>query len=201
MKAFSRVLIAAGLVTATIGGGMGLAAWVGQRVWQEEARTGWTAELLHAGVAEGRQELTRLTFPAQGAEFIVWEGASKKNLLYGPARVEGSAIPGGNGNCIIAAHRDTHFRMLRDVRKDQEILLTRDGRVYRYRITGLHIVKAADTRYYGPAATPTLTLVTCYPFSFLGHAPKRYIVQAQLLEPPQSGSPQAFSEPEARSSQ
>lgn len=186
MKAFPLVLTAAGLVTAMIGAGMGLAAWVGQA----EARTEWNAQLtdegVSAGAADGRQELTRLSFPAQGAEFIVWEGATKKNLLYGPARVAGSAVPGRNGNCIIAAHRDTHFRMLRDVRKDQDILLARDGRVYRYRITGLHIVKAADTRYYGPANRPTLTLVTCYPFSFLGHAPKRFIVQAQLLESPQS---------------
>jgi len=182
MKALPLVLTVAGVATTLVGGGLGMAAWFGQ----EEARTEWTAQLTDVGNAGGQQELTRLTFPAQGAEFIVWEGATKKNLLFGPARVDGSAIPGASGNCIIAAHRDTHFRMLRDVRKDDDILLARDGRVYRYRITGMHIVKAADTRYYGPSATPTLTLVTCYPFSFLGHAPKRYIVQAQLLEPQQS---------------
>lgn len=183
MRVLPLAVTAAGLVTALIGGAMGLAAWVGQ----EEARTEWTAQLrTDARDAAGRQELTRLTFPAQGAEFIVWEGATQKNLLYGPARVAGSAVPGANGNCIIAAHRDTHFRMLRDVRKDQDIVLARDGREYRYRINGLHIVKAADTRYYGPTDMPTLTLVTCYPFSFLGHAPKRFIVQAQLLEPPPS---------------
>jgi len=183
MRALPLAITAAGLITAIAGGAMGLAAWVGQ----EEARTEWTAaQSTDVRDAATRQELTRLTFPAQGAEFIVWEGATQKNLLYGPARVEGSAVPGTNGNCIIAAHRDTHFRMLRDVRKDQDILLARNGRVYRYRITGLHIVKAADTRYYGPAPTPTLTLVTCYPFSFLGHAPKRFIVQAQLVEPSQS---------------
>jgi len=127
------------------------------------------------------QELTRLSLPTQGAEFFVWEGATKKNLLFGPARVAESAIPGGNGNCIIAAHRDTHFRILREVRKDDPIVVEHGGHTFRYRIIGLHIVPPSDKTYYRPTSGPTLTLVTCYPFSYLGRAPKRFIVRAELM--------------------
>ncbi|MEO8593890.1 MAG: class D sortase [Candidatus Solibacter sp.] len=173
-------LMGIGLGTALVGAVLGLAAWQGQSAGRIDWELETQVQIADAGAAGERQELTRLTFPDQGAQFIVWEGATKKNLLYGPARVAGSAVPGGKGNCIIAAHRDTHFRILREVKKDQDILLERNGRSFHYRITGLHIVGASDKRYYGPAVTPTLTLVTCYPFSYLGKAPKRFIVQAQL---------------------
>jgi len=179
MRGAALVLLSAGVGTALVGAALGIAAWQGQ----DAARVEWEAQATDESPSDARQELTRLSFPVQGAEFFVWEGASKKNLLFGPARVAESGTPGCNGNCIIAAHRDTHFRILRDVRKDQPILVEHAGRIYRYRITALHIVGAADKTYYRATSSPTLTLVTCYPFSYLGRAPKRFIVQAELLAP------------------
>jgi len=156
--------------------------WVARR-GQDAARQDWAAQTNGERPADNRQELTRLSLPEQGAEFFVSEGATRSHLLLGPARVAQSALPGSNGNCIIAAHRDTHFRILRDVRKNQAIVVEHGGQVFRYRITGLHIVSAANNTYYRPTVRPTLTLVTCYPFVYVGTAPKRFIVQAELLAP------------------
>jgi len=179
MKRAALVLLGAGVGTALVGAVLAVIAWRGQDAAQIE----WESQASDKVTADPRQELTRLSFPSQGAEFYVWEGATKKNLLFGPARVAQSSMPGATGNCIIAAHRDTHFRMLKDVKKDQPIVLEHGGRTYRYRITALHIVGAADNTYYRPTRGPVLTLVTCYPFSYLGRAPKRFIVQAELLAP------------------
>uniref|UniRef100_Q022W4 Sortase family protein n=1 Tax=Solibacter usitatus (strain Ellin6076) TaxID=234267 RepID=Q022W4_SOLUE len=172
-------LLLLGAATCLLGAVLGVLAWTGQ----DAARADWEARTEDGRPADAPQELTRLSLPAQGADFFVWEGATKKNLLFGPVHVSESAAPGGNGNCIIAAHRDTHFRILREVRKDEPIVVEHGGHVFRYRITGLHIVSAADKTYYRPTTGPTLTLVTCYPFVYVGRAPKRFIVQAELLTP------------------
>ncbi len=179
MRGPAAVLLCAGVGTALVGAVLGVIAWQGQ----DAARVEWEARGADEGTPDAGQDLTRLSFPLQGAEFFVWEGATRRNLLFGPARVAQSSVPGGNGNCIIAAHRDTHFRMLRNVRKDQAIVLEHAGRTYRYRVTALHIVGADDNTYYRPTTAPVLTLVTCYPFYYLGRAPKRFIVQAELLAP------------------
>jgi sortase A len=176
MRGVGLVLLCAGAGTALVGAVLGVAAWQGQ----DSARAEWEAQASDESPTDSAPQMTRLSFPSQGAEFYVWEGATTKNLLFGPARVAQSSVPGGNGNCIIAAHRDTHFRILKDVKRNQEIVVQRGESVYRYRITALHIVSAADKTYYGPTSGSVLTLVTCYPFSYLGRAPKRFIVQAEL---------------------
>jgi len=156
MRRAGLILLSAGAGTALVGAVLGIVAWQGQ----DAARAEWDAQTTGHIRADTGRELTRLSLPIQGAEFFVWEGATKKNLLFGPARVAASAVPGGNGNCIIAAHRDTHFRILREVRKDEPIVVEHGGEVFRYRIIGLHIVSAADKTYYRPTAGPMLTLVT-----------------------------------------
>ena len=173
------ILASSGVGTVLVGAVLGLASWRGQ----ETARVEWESRAAAEDTANTSHEFTRLTLPSLGAQFIVWEGATRKNLLYGPARVSQSSVPGGNDNCIIAAHRDTHFRVLKDVKKGQPIVMEYGGRTYRYQIKAVHIVDAADTTYYRPTRRPVLTLVTCYPFSYLGRAPKRFIVQAELLAP------------------
>jgi sortase A len=177
MRGVGLILLSAGAGTCLVGAVLGLMAWQGQ----DAARAEWeAARIPDERPVNDRPELTRLSLPMQGAEFFVWEGATRKNLLFGPAHVAKSGEPGGGGNCIIAAHRDTHFRILRDVRKNEPIVVEHGGGVFRYRIVGLHIISATDNSYYGPTVRPTLTLVTCYPFYYLGKAPKRFIVQAEL---------------------
>lgn len=123
--------------------------------------------------------LTLMTFPRLKRDLLVVDGNAASDLLAGPARMTWSSLPGANGNCVIAAHRDTHFGFLKDVRMGDDVVLERGGKAVHYRITYLKVVSPQDKSYYGLSASPILTLVTCFPFHYVGRAPKRYIVRAQ----------------------
>ncbi len=106
----------------------------------------------------------------------------KDALYYGPEWIHGSPAPGRVGNTIIAGHRDTHFRFLKDVKTGDLLQLDYAGQRFRYRIARLRIVDKTDLSVLQPTPTPTLTLVTCYPFYYIGAAPKRFIVSALLQD-------------------
>jgi sortase A len=113
---------------------------------------------------------------------IVLEGTSGAALAFGPGHMPNSAAIGASGTAIVAAHRDTQFRFLKDlVPGDQIVASTADGRRTAFRVVGAHIVRA-DASGLDPADTgPTgarLALVTCYPFNGVLHSPWRYVVIA-----------------------
>jgi sortase A len=124
--------------------------------------------------------LAKLKIPRLGAELYVVEGDGARELRRGPGHLAGSALPGGDGNCIIAGHRDTHFRVLKDIREGDDIVLETQSGQYLYRVKRTHIVAPEDTASLRPTAMPELNLITCYPFYYVGSAPKRFIVEAQL---------------------
>jgi sortase A len=126
-------------------------------------------------------ELFRISFSRQGAAFDVVEGTTKKSLRKGPGHLEGSAMPGGPGNPVIAGHRDTHFRVLKDVAVGDEIRVDMGTHQYVYRIVETRIVPPTDTRPLRASAQPVLTLITCYPFYFIGPAPDRFVVRAEAV--------------------
>ena len=110
------------------------------------------------------------------------EGSDDRTLRRGAGHIEDTPLPGQRGNVGIAGHRDTVFRALRGAKAGDALSLTMPDRVYQYRVTRTLIVKPEDVYVLDPTARPTLTLVTCYPFEFIGHAPKRFIVQAELVD-------------------
>ena len=112
----------------------------------------------------------------------VLEGSDDGTLSRGAGHIEDTPFPGQAGNIGIAGHRDTVFRPLRNIKVGDPLNLTTAERTYRYRISKTLIVGPDDVYVLNPTEQPTLTLVTCYPFEFIGHAPKRYIVQATLAE-------------------
>jgi sortase A len=124
--------------------------------------------------------IAKLVIPRLDAEYYVVEGDGVKQLLRGPGHLRGSAMPGANGNCVIAAHRDTHFRVLKDIRDGDEIVLQTRGGEYTYRVRGTRIVPPSNTKSLRPTSDAELHLVTCYPFYYLGPAPKRFVVEASL---------------------
>ena len=183
MRGVAIGLIIAGAILAMVGVFFRVAAIEGQ----QEAAIGWASTPADSGAAapsKAEQTITRLEFPEQHASYFIRDGANRKSLLLGPARVAWSAAPGSDGNCVIIAHRDTHFRMLKDVRKEDPIIVERGNERYEYRIVSLQITSANDTRMYRATREPTLTLVTCYPFFYLGRAPKRFVVRARLTGQP-----------------
>jgi len=114
-------------------------------------------------------------------KLYVLEGAGKTELSRGPGHLSGTALPGDAGNCIIAGHRDTHFRILSKVELGDTISLESGGRRFEYRVTDRFVVKPSDTSTLAPTTNSSLTLVTCYPFYYVGPAPKRFIVRAELV--------------------
>jgi sortase A len=132
--------------------------------------------------------VAKLSIPRLDATYYVVEGTDARSLDRGPGHLEGSAMPGQSGNCVIAGHRDTHFRLLKDIRDGDEIVLERDGRQFRYRVDGSKIVWPSNTQSLQPTNDAVLHLITCYPFYYLGSAPKRFIVHAALENAPLSAS-------------
>jgi sortase A len=122
----------------------------------------------------------RMTIPRLNTQLYVLEGVGNRELSRGPGHMPGSALPGEIGNCIIAGHRDTHFRVLKDIRKGDDILLDTPRGTYLYRVREASIVSPDDRAPLRETADGRLNLITCYPFFYVGNAPKRFIVEAEL---------------------
>lgn len=136
-----------------------------------------------AGDTVGRIEIPRL-----GVSAIIKAGTDARTLQLAVGHISGTALPGDEGNVGLAAHRDTFFRRLRDIELDDEIRVTTPEGVRRYRVERTHVVEPDDVWVLDPTGYPALTLVTCYPFSYIGSAPQRFIVRAQLAPDPQNAS-------------
>jgi sortase A len=124
--------------------------------------------------------LIRLQIPSIHLDDMVVRGTTYRDLLAGPGLLKGSPLPGDRGNSVLAAHRDTYFRHISDLKQGDTILVRRDGRLYTFRITQRKIVSPDDTSVLAPSRHSILTLVTCYPTYWIGPAPFRLIYQAKL---------------------
>jgi len=127
--------------------------------------------------ALGRIEIPRLRITA-----IVAEGTDAKTLGRAVGHVPSTALPGGPGNCGLAGHRDTFFRGLGGVRANDVIRIVTLERTYTYQVEWSLVVEPRRVDVLDSTATRSLTLVTCYPFAFVGHAPKRFVVRARRVE-------------------
>lgn len=132
---------------------------------------------------KAKLEIARLNLTA-----MVEEGVGQDTLRYAAGHIPGTAQPGQLGNVAIAAHRDTLFRKLRGIRKSDRIALSTLANDFSYEVTSTAIVSPEDISVLAPIpGEKTLTLVTCYPFYYVGPAPKRFIVRArQISEAPAS---------------
>jgi sortase A len=119
-----------------------------------------------------------LKVPRLGISVIVFEGSDQHTLRLGAGHIEHTALPGEPGNLGIAGHRDTFFRSLKDIRRNDRITITTPLGSFEYRVQFTQIVKPTDTSVLAPSSMVSLTLVTCYPFYFVGSAPERFIVRA-----------------------
>jgi sortase A len=134
------------------------------------------APAARAVLADGTVAVLRI--PAINLEVPVRQGTQGSVLLRGAGLVEGSPPPGSNGNIAIAAHRDSFFRGLREVAVGDPILLVTLESTRTYRVTELSVVRPQDVGVLAEIGAPAITLVTCFPFHFVGRAPQRYIVRA-----------------------
>ncbi|MBI2187193.1 MAG: class D sortase [Acidobacteria bacterium] len=122
--------------------------------------------------------LGRIDIPRLGVSAVVRAGTDARTLRLAVGHIPGTAVPGETGNIGLAAHRDTFFRRLRDIRAGDEIRLVTPEGTYRFRVDHTRIVSPTDVWVLNPTRTAALTLVTCYPFTYIGSAPERFIVRA-----------------------
>jgi sortase A len=137
--------------------------------------TATRAEASDTGLV-GRLEMSRL-----GLSAIVSEGTDGRTLRRAVGHLPGTAFPGESGNVVLAAHRDRHFRPLRNARAGDFVLLTTPDGTFQYRVEYAAVVEPEDTEHIAEVDAPVLTLVTCYPFHYVGDAPQRFVVRAALV--------------------
>jgi sortase A len=124
--------------------------------------------------------LGRIEIPRLGVSAVIRAGSDARTLRLAVGYIPGTALPGEGGNIGLAAHRDTFFRRLRDIRTGDEIrIVTPDG-TFAYAVQRTNIVQPKDTWVLNRTSEPALTLVTCYPFNYVGSAPQRFIVRAAM---------------------
>ncbi len=128
--------------------------------------------------AGGGSIVGRIEIPRIGLKTMILEGVSQRTLALAVGHIPGTALPGGAGNVGLAGHRDTFFRSLRGVRPGDTIVLTTLNGSYEYEVKTCEVVTPRDTHVLADSTEPALTLVTCYPFHYLGPAPERFIVHA-----------------------
>ena len=122
--------------------------------------------------------LGRIEIPRLGMSFAILQGTSWRTLRLGAGHIEGTPLPGQPGNSGIAGHRDTFFRELRKIQAHDEIQLQTATGLIHYEVDWVKVVQPDDVSVLTPSSDTALTLVTCYPFYFVGPASKRFVVHA-----------------------
>jgi len=184
-RILSYLLMVAGAFTIFLGARDVIEAYLGQTV---AARSFNTAATSKPASAESEKvpavrlgdTVAKLSIPRLNTQLYVVEGDGERELRRGPGHVQGTVMPGARGNTVIAGHRDTHFRVLKDIRKGDDVILQTSAGEFLYRVNGTSVVAPTNTSSLRPSTTAELHLITCYPFYYVGSAPKRFVVDARL---------------------
>jgi len=198
VKGLSWLLIVAGLVLA----GFGAYDYYDSKFGQHEAGKEWAGEqakvepeaeqpvpsslpskiLPYYDPYRRGQTVAKLTLPRLEASLFVIEGTEQKELKKGPGHMPGTALPGVKGNCVIAGHRDTHFRVLEGIKQGDRVELETKYGKFRYEVRSMEVVSPSNVSSLAPTDHAVLHLITCYPFDYVGHAPKRMVIEAALVK-------------------
>lgn len=143
-------------------------------LWSDERLQAYQQTLL----ADASAPIAILKVPSVEIELPVFVGTDEWALTRGAGWIEGTAEPGISGNVGIASHRDGFFRPLKDVGVGDTVILETHRGVMTYHVDSIRIVDPTDVSVLNPTEDPSVTLVTCFPFYFVGNAPQRYIVTA-----------------------
>jgi sortase A len=142
---------------------------------------------------ENGTPLAALSIPRIGLSVVVLQGSDEHTLRQGVGHIESTPLPGEAGNVGIAGHRDSFFRPLRNVQIGDDIMLETPAGNVHYRVSSYRIVSPSEVSVIHPTSDPVLTLVTCYPFYFVGAAPDRFVVRANLVDDRRPAHGQAAS--------
>jgi sortase A len=181
----ARLLLAAGVLA------LGYAAYVvtdarayqaiEQKRFEQWATEPAVAEAPALALVEGRS-LGEIQIPRLGLTAMVLQGSSAAVLRHAVGHVAGTALPGESGNVVLAGHRDTFFSPLEQLHAGDLITLKTHHGEFTYLVESTAVVPPSDVQVLQPTAERTLTLITCFPFSYFGSAPSRFIVRARSTE-------------------
>jgi sortase A len=172
-----RILLTGGALAIGYCGFVLLDAWIFQQ--RQTDRLERSPSSTAGQPADGL--IGRMEIPRVGLSVMVVEGTDKTTLRRAAGHIEGTAVPGQPGNIGIAAHRDTFFRPLRNVRRNDIVTIATVKTEYRYRVVSTRVVRPEEVSVLNPSKQEILTLVSCYPFYFVGPAPNRFIVRAERV--------------------
>jgi sortase A len=141
-----------------------------------KARRPWTWADMHP--------VARVTVPRLGIARPVLSNATGSSLAFGIGHVEGTAVPGASGNCVLAGHRDSWAAFLEDLQPEDDVVLETPGGRAAYRVASTAVVRFDDARVLRDEGDNRLTLVTCWPFRDWLHSPWRYVVRCERVAPP-----------------
>ncbi|MGA8152153.1 MAG: class D sortase [Terriglobales bacterium] len=144
---------------------------------EKEQKVNLSAAAAKPAIKEG-DVLGRLDIPRLGMSVAILQGTKSRMLRLGAGHIKDTPLPGELGNIGIAAHRDTFFRELKDIRPDDEIQLQTATGLFRYEVDWAKVVAPDDVGVLAASTGSVLTLVTCYPFYYVGPAAKRFVVRA-----------------------
>ncbi|WP_226087560.1 class D sortase [Mesobacillus sp. S13] len=130
---------------------------------------------------EQGEKIGNISIPKLGMSVPLYEGTNEEELGKGAGHFSNSVMPGEGNNTVISGHRDTVFRSLEKVGENDLIEVETSEGIYTYRIEKVRIVDAEDQTVIVPKPDATLTLTTCYPFTFIGDAPERYVLVGNLI--------------------
>ncbi len=183
-----RLFLWLGVAALSYAGGTAAYAGIYQRyqLWkfQQEAAE---LKVIKSAIVEKTVDLRegdpvgKLEVPRIGISVIVLQGMERGTLIAGAGHVPGTPLPGAEGNVVIAAHRDTFFRKLEGILPGDRVQVATLRRTYEYVVSSSEVVDPEDIQVMESRARRELTLITCYPFYFVGPAPKRFIVHARPL--------------------
>jgi sortase A len=151
-------------------------AFEGSRIQNASERE--DPELVGEGGVIGEMEVPRLSL-----KIIVVQGDSERILRRAVGHIPETALPGQSGNVVLAGHRDSFFRRLRDIRSGDVITVKTRNAQFQYQVESTAVVPPGDVSVLQPSGGRTLTLITCFPFYYVGAAPDRFIVRARQVEP------------------
>ncbi len=183
-KYFPSILMALGMMLLVYVGIQYYSMYSAQkrmaRAWQEQNSKPRTEQ--STTVAAMDDGLTRVEIPKINLDAMVVEGATRKQLKIAPGHIPTTAVPGELGNAVITAHRDTFFRHIYELSKGDEIRVRRNGKIFKFQVTGKKVVTPEDVSVLNQTSDAHLTLITCYPTYFIGPAPERLVVFSKLME-------------------
>lgn len=130
------------------------------------------------------QRLGILSIPVLKQTFPIIEGTGTAELKKGVGHMLRTALPGEPDNCVLSGHRDTVFTRLGTLKKGQQLIVQTAAGTFTYEIRRIRIVGRNDRTVVVPADHAVLTVSTCYPFDYVGDAPRRYVLSADLVAPP-----------------